>query len=299
MLLKNRPVMSWTNYHGHCNYCDGHAQMEEYIIAAIEKNMRTIAFSSHAPVPFDCFWTMKREELTNYLTDIEKYRIKYKSQINILSSLEIDYIPDLTGANAPLLKDLKLDFKIGSIHFVDNFKGGQPWNIDGSFVDFMKGINNVFQGNVKNAVKRFWQLNREMVLTQGIDIVGHLDKIKMHNIPEPLFDEKADWYLHEVEETLDVLKKKEVIVEINTKSFERNGLLFPGEELFELMHNKGVSVTINSDAHYPDKLTTGFEFVAEALLKAGYNTLKEYSNGKWIDVPFNKNGISWNEINNV
>ena len=285
--------MSWTNYHGHCNYCDGHGQIETYIQQAIKNKMSKIGISSHAPVPFDCFWTMKPEKLVIYLDEIKQLKKKYKSEIEVLTSLEVDYIPNVTGPNFEFLKGINLDYKIASIHFVGQYKNGEHWPVDGSFDEFKKGLNQVFNGNVKDLVQHFFKLSREMINTQDFDIIGHFDKIKMHNLTEVLFDENSDWYKNELEETLDCIASKNIIVEINTKSFEKNGLLFPGVSLFPIMLHKGIGVTINSDAHYPDKLELGYEFVADELYKAGYRTLKEYSAGEWIDVDFDKNGLIW------
>ena len=59
--------MSWTNYHSHTNYCDGTNTPEDYIRKALELEMPTYGFSSHAPIPFfDCKWAMKMDDLEGY-----------------------------------------------------------------------------------------------------------------------------------------------------------------------------------------------------------------------------------------
>ncbi len=284
--------MGWTNYHGHCNYCDGHGKMEEYIQYAIKNKMPVIGFSSHAPVPFDCFWTMKEKNLSLYLQELDALKKKYSRDIAVLCSLEMDYIPEIGGFN-PILNEVNLDYKIGSIHFMGQFNDGEYWAIDGSFEEFKKGLNEIFRGDIELLVKRFYQLNREMIEKQNFEIIGHLDKIKMHNIVEPLFDEHAPWYRQEINTTLDLIAEKNIIVEINTKSYEANGLLFPGVDLFPLLKQRNIPVTINSDSHYPEKQQCGFTYVAEELYQAGYRYLREYKDGQWIDLSFNKNGLIW------
>jgi histidinol-phosphatase (PHP family) len=285
--------MSWTNYHGHCDYCDGHGKIEEYVQSAINIGMPIIGISSHAPVPFDCFWTMKKERLRNYLSELKTIKEKYKEQIEILTSLEIDYIPDVTGPDFFREDITGLNYKVGSIHFVDQFQNGEPWAIDGSFDEFKKGIDEIFNGDVKVAVQRFYQLTREMIESQSFDIIGHFDKIKMHNITQQMFEANEQWYVDEVESVLDLIASKGIIVEINTKSFERDGMLFPGVDLFRKLHEKGINVTINSDAHYPEKLISGFNYVAEKLLQSGFIYISEYKDGKWENYKFTKDGIIW------
>lgn len=284
--------MGWTNYHGHCNYCDGYAKMEAYILKAITDKMPVIGFSSHAPVPFDCFWTMKEDLLPRYIQELSELKIKYKSDITILSSLEIDYLPEFGGFSS-ILADIKLDYKIGSIHFMGKFEGGDFWAIDGSYTEFKKGLVEIYNNDIVALVKHFFVLNREMIRNEEFDIIGHIDKIKMHNIDGILFDETAEWYQNEVDETLDLIASKGVIVEINTKSFERNGLLFPGVNMFTKLKEKDIDITINSDSHYPDKQQCGYSFVAKKLKEAGFEYLKEFKSGMWMDIKFDKEGLLW------
>ncbi|WP_282038816.1 histidinol-phosphatase [Saccharicrinis aurantiacus] len=286
--------MSWTNYHGHSKYCDGHGEIESYIQSAIKLGMPVLGVSSHAPVPFECFWTMKPESLSNYNAELIALQGKYEGKIKLLRSLEVDYVPKQIGPNTDYIKALQLDYIVGSIHFIKQLNNGEYWAIDGSFEEFQQGLNEIFNGDVKAVVQEFYRLNREMIDTQDFEIVGHLDKIKMHNATEVVFNETDQWYKNEVIETLKSIATKDLIVEINTKSLERNGLLFPGIEWFSTMCEMGIKVTINSDAHFPEKLIEGFEFVAEELLKAGYTHLSEYIDGQWQQVLFTKHGIQWN-----
>ena len=47
-----------TNYHSHCLYCDGRANMEDFIRFAISEGFTSYGISSHAPLPFSTAWTM-------------------------------------------------------------------------------------------------------------------------------------------------------------------------------------------------------------------------------------------------
>lgn len=283
--------MRWTNYHGHCEYCDGKGRIEDYVIKAIELKMATIGISSHAPVPFETNWTMPIGNLPGYLQEVAFLKDKYKDEIEVLRSLEVDYIPDTISPKASFIDESSLDYVVGSIHFVDQFEDGQHWAIDGSFAEFEKGLNEIFNGDIKAVVKRYFELEREMILHACPDIVGHMDKIKMHNKTKLLFDEKAQWYVDEVHKTLELIAEKGAVVEINTKAFKRNGLLFPGREHFDTLKKLNIPITINSDAHHPDKLINGFNEVAEMLLEQSIDQLHEFHEGKWVPVAFEKEGI--------
>ena len=275
--------MRWRNYHGHCDYCDGRASIKEFIDAAIEFDMSAIGISSHAPVPFETFWTMPAERLDDYINELKRHKKTYEGKIEVLTSLEVDYIPGITGPASEMIRELPLDYIIGSIHFMGQLENGEYWAIDGPFEEFVKGVNEIFDGDIKKVVKEYYRLEREMIETSVPDIIGHMDKIKMHNEKADLFDEKEQWYVDEIEQTFELIKKKEVIVEINTKSLNK-GLLYPGQEYFSRLKELDIPVTVNSDAHDPFNLINGFEEAVEMLKAAGFDHVHEFIGGEWIPV---------------
>lgn len=273
--------MRWTNYHGHCEYCDGKGTIESYITKGIELGMPSLGISSHAPVPFPTDWTMPAYRLSEYIDEIKHYKEKYKNEIDVYTALEVDYIPDLISPTSKVIKDLDLDYTVGSVHFVGQFDDGEHWAIDGPADEFKRGLNEIFKGDIKRVVKRFYELQRDMIEHHTPTIIGHVDKIKMHNKSFGLFDESEQWYLDEVNSTLELIKQKGVIVEINTKAYYRDGHLFPGPEHFKKLQELNIPITINSDAHDPDKLLNGFEEVAELLLKAELSQVSVLDDGNW------------------
>jgi histidinol-phosphatase (PHP family) len=113
----------------------------------------------------------------------------------------------------------------------------------------------------------------------------------MHNAYKYYFDEKNSKYLSQVYDLMKFATEKDVIVEINTKYLHVINLLFPSKEHFKWMNNNKIRVTINSDAHQPDKLTEGFEEVAEMLLAAGYKELWEWNGNEFTPRGIDKEGI--------
>ncbi len=283
--------MSWSNYHGHCHYCDGKGTPEEYVQKAIEKRMPVLGISCHAPVPFETTWTMRGEKLPLYIEEMTLLKKQYHDKIQLLTSLEVDYIPGLAGVLHPKIVSANLDYVVGSVHYVDTFESGEHWSIDNNNTEFEKGVVEIFKNNIKNASKRYFYLQQEMCDTQAPDILGHMDKIKMQNVHKLYFNEQDSWYLQLVYDTLKLAAEKGIIVEINTKYYERFGILFPGKECFKWMKQNGIKVTINSDAHKTDALTSGFEDVAIMLIDAGYKELWEWEGGVFTPHKFSVNGI--------
>jgi histidinol-phosphatase (PHP family) len=279
----------WSNYHSHSKYCDGKGEVAEYLKAAIDHKIFSIGFSSHAPLPFPCKWTMNKDDLSSYLEDIDHLRYHHH-ELEIYKSLEIDFIP---GVVSPFHYKDDLDYTIGSIHFVDQFPDGKRWEIDNTFEVFKDGLDKIFKGNLKDAVCRYLELTREMIFASAPDIIGHLDKIKMHNGEGKFFDESEKWYRDEMEKTLKLIDTANLIVEVNTRGLykKKSATTYPSPWVLEKIKEKKIPITLSSDAHHPDELISDFPEVAKALFQQGFRQLSVLVEGTWQQLPFNEHGI--------
>jgi len=236
---------------------------------------------------------MQIEKLPEYIDVIQSLKSKYRSQLQIYTGLEVDYIPGVAGRNGELLKNTPLDYFIGSIHYLDQFSNGEYWNIDTSYELFERGLREIFHNDVRKAVITFWEYTRQMIETDHPDLIGHMDKIKMFNKNDNLFSENEKWYKDQVELTLKTLKKYNTIVEINTRGYYKHGpaYLYPGEEIIGLLRQYQIPVTISSDAHVPDEISKGLAYTAGILLKAGINSIAAFYDGSWKEFSMNEEGI--------
>lgn len=278
----------WANFHSHSKYCDGKGELKDFLVSARKHQLFTIGFSSHAPVPFECKWCMKEGDLPFYLKEINDLKREY--DIEIYQSLEIDYVPDRIS---PAQFREQLDYTIGSIHFVDQFDDGKPWEIDNTHAVFRKGLEKIFRNNFREAVHRYFELTREMINSAEPDIIGHLDKIKMQNIDGKFFSESDSWYREEVEKTLKLIESKGTIVEVNTRGIyqKKTSTTYPSPWILDLIHRKNIPVTISSDAHHPDDLINQFPETARLLQKTGFRNISVMTGGEWKQLLFNENGI--------
>jgi histidinol-phosphatase (PHP family) len=279
----------WTNYHTHSRYCDGKGELADYLQAAEAQQVTSIGFSSHAPLPFECRWCMNANDLPAYFEAIEALQRKYPN-IQIYKGLEVDFIP---GVVSPLGFRHQLDYTIGSIHFVDAFDHGKPWEIDGSHVSFLEGLEEIFANDMRAAVTRYFELTRQMISTSELDIVGHIDKIKIQNTGEKFYNESDDWYQQEVKSTLALVKETGAIVEVNTRGIyqKKSSTTYPSPWILELIRDFNIPVTISSDAHRTEDLTNQFAETALLLLKTGFTRLSALSSGSWKAFEFNEKGI--------
>jgi len=286
---------SWVNYHGHTRYCDGSAAPEEYSKEAIRLKLPAYGFSSHAPVPFATKWNMPDDKLGGYLAEIGKIKQRYSSQLQIYLGMEIDFIPGIAGRFQHMMKDTKLDFFIGSIHFVEKFSDDEYWNIDTSYELFQKGLKELFGNDFRKAAIRFWEITRQMIEEDRPTIIGHLDKIKMFNKKAHYFDEQESWYEDQVELTLKAIKKQGCIVEINTRGYYRYGQpdLYPGEWIIRKLVTENIPVIISSDAHMPEEILKGMAYTANILKKLGVKKLVALYDNRWDEYPYTENGLQF------
>jgi histidinol-phosphatase (PHP family) len=279
----------WSNFHTHSTYCDGKSSLAECVAKARSENMISLGFSSHAPVPFECKWCMKQENFGAYLNELDSLKAQ-SGNLEIYKGLEVDYIP---GVLSPGTFRNDLDYTIGSIHFVDQFHDGRKWEIDGTHVGFLEGLEQIFKNDAEKAITRYYSLTREMITTSRPDVVGHLDKIKIQNHDNKLFKETDFWYRDEIKNTIDAIANAGCILEVNTRGIyqKKTTTTYPSPWILELALEKNVRITLSSDAHHPDDLTNQFEETATWLLAMGFKKLSMLKNGSWKAFDFTPYGI--------
>ncbi|MEO1053972.1 MAG: histidinol-phosphatase [Bacteroidota bacterium] len=285
--------MLWTNYHSHCHFCDGKFEPEEYLKRAIDKNMIAYGFSSHAPLPFDAKWCISEGDVGAYVEEVKRLRSSYADHIQVYMGMEVDFIPGVASPKAAKYVVKDLDYTIGSIHFVDRFDNGEPWEVDATYQTFKRGVDEIFGGNVRKAVTRYFALTREMVETSRPDIVGHLDKIKIHNKDGQHFAEFSKWYQVEVLKTLDCIAGAGCIIEINTRGIYK-GLTtkpYPSPWILEEILKRKIPVTLNSDTHHPEDIINSFGKTAYLLRELGFKCLRVLLDNQWQDVEFDMDGL--------
>ena len=189
--------MQLSNYHSHCTFCDGRSIPEDFVRFAITHGFRAYGFSSHSPLPFETFWNMSKDDMPEYLQEINRLKQKYSDQLEIYAGLEIDYLDETYNASIPYFQELPLDYRIGSIHFLPVSERLVEENmvcIDGSFREYAHSVERHFEGDVRLLVKRFFDTTMKMIEAGGIDIVGHMDKIYMNGQKYEIFNFEEDWY---------------------------------------------------------------------------------------------------------
>ena len=274
--------MQHFNLHTHSTYSDGKSPMEDTIAEAISQGMHTLGFSDHSSVPFQSRVSIPMDKNEEYANHLKELKIKYLDKINILSSMEMEFIPGIVVDFQKTKKDYNLDYLIGSVHLV----GKTPdtlWFIDGKSTEpYDEGLKKYFDGDIRKGVRAYFDQENEMIETEKFDIIGHFDKVKM-NARGRYFHEDEKWYQDMVFETLDLIKQHDLIVEINTRGLykQRYNGFYPSEWLLPRMKAMNVPVLISSDSHQYWELTYFFKEAEEALKAVGYKATMCFKDGQW------------------
>lgn len=251
------------DYHLHTYFC-GHAQgkLEEYIKVAKEKGLAEIGFADHLPLYFlpekerDRELAMNPEELSLYFQKVKQIQNCYPG-LPIKLGLEADFIPGKEQELADILSQWKLDYVLGSVHFIGD------WGFDQS-----RYLSEFQKREINQVYRQYFHLVQEASLSGEFDILSHLDLIKKFNF-HPTED-----ITNLLRETVATIRKADVCVEINTSGLRKPvGEIYPDRQLLALCYEYGVPITLGSDAHQPEEVGKDFDQAVRLAQEVGYREL--------------------------
>lgn len=237
------------NHTTRCNHAKG--SMQSYIERAIELGIDIYGFSEHAPMNFDEYYRLPFSQMSDYENDVKELQARYQDKIKILLGYEVDYLQPYLDER---VLNAKVDYLIGSIHFLDE------WGFD----------NPEFKAEYKNKnIDEIWQSYfdtiESMAKSQYFDIVGHLDLIKVFN-----YMPKKDIRLI-AKNALKAIKENDMVIELNTAGLRKPCKeLYPSANLLTLAHELDIPITFSSDAHAVGQIGYQYEEAIKIAKNIGY-----------------------------
>ena len=282
------------NYHTHSHYCDGKGELREYIEYALAKGFSALGFSGHSPIPFPSNFAIKDEEYTAYCDEVRALKAEYADRIDIKLGLEIDYIPGLQEDFTPLVEKGGLEYTIGSVHLIPNPDDVEAlrelsnsaigeerkqipyhiWFIDGPRQEtYDNGLHHIFKDDIRAGVRAYFYQQNAMIEKNQPTIVGHFDKIVMHN-RDRYFSYGEKWFHDLLYETIELIRESGCIAEINTRGLYkgRHTDYYPAKETIQYMNGLNIPVLVGTDAHEPSNINQ-FEGAYEFLQEIGYKNI--------------------------
>ncbi len=240
------------DYHTHTRLCrHAKGEVKDYIITAINKNLKEIGLSDHMPLPddFDPEHRMKLEEFKIYKGWYESAVEEFGDKIKTKFGIEAEFIEDKIEFVKNFIKDGNFDYVIGSVHFIHD------WNIASRKEEWKwngKDVNEVYEN--------YYRIMKKLVHSGIFDIVGHFDMIKKFgHRSSKNFDEL-------IREILKLVKGSGMCIEINTSGLKQKaGEIYPSVEILEIIKEYKIPLTLGSDAHNPDDVGQSFDIAIELI----------------------------------
>ena len=242
-----------------CNHANGN--ISEYIEQAILNKTKYFGISDHAPMDFDTKYRMNFEQMQKYEKDILEAKEKYKDKIDILLGYEVDYLKDRMDKR---VLNAKVDYLIGSVHFIDE------WGFDNP-----EFIGHYESQDIDEIWQKYFDTIKEMAESGLFDIVGHLDLIKVFKfMPNKDIVEIA-------KDALTAIKKADMTIEINMAGYRKPiKEAYPSKELLQEAFKQGIPITFGSDAHTPEQVSLYEKEIIKLARSIGYTKCAVFKNRK-------------------
>ena len=201
---------------------------------------------------------MTREQVQESFDELERLRSAYGDRINLYTSMEIDYVGVGDGPASDYFRQLPLDYRIGSVHFIPALNNPDEMvDIDGKFPGFKERMGKYFDHDIEYVVKTFYSQMMAMVDEGGFEIVGHMDKIGFNASQYRDGIDEEPWYDKLVIDLFENIMDHHLVIEINTKAWLQRNRYYPNLKYFGMLKRFNAPVVVNSDAHYPTLLNSG------------------------------------------
>jgi len=231
--------------------------LQPWVDSARAKGLNDIAFTDHdrycAGVDFD---------------EINKLRAA-NADIKIRVGIELDNDPQTSAAGRKWVEKNwdKLDFVLGSVHYLDDPNQMFDSVPDGAEQFVGRDINEIYED--------YFRRVREIAATGLADCLSHLDLIKIHG-HRPCGDVRPF-----VNETLDFIRSKDLAIELSTAGWRKPvDELYPSDEIIRLAIKKGIPFTTASDAHSHAQLAENFERLTKKISSFGIHDICLYEKHK-------------------
>ncbi len=253
------------NFHSHTQYCDGRAPMSAMAAAAVACGMRHYGFTPHSPLPIESPCNMSADCVADYFAEVRRLQSDPAfSGCRFYAGMEIDYLGPQWNAASDYFRNLPLDYTIGSVHFIPS-QDGEYIDVDGRPEHFKVRLAENFRGDIEYVVDTFYRQTLDMVKIGCFDILGHFDKIG-HNASKSVPGiAESSFYRSCIEPLLNCICERRITVELNTKARSEHGFFFPSERYLGQLLESGVTVLVNSDAHFPDRICASRDEAFEIL----------------------------------
>ena len=250
--------MLFSDYH---NHPQGHRDLpytqevlEPWAIYARQSNLKDVALTDHG-----------RYHPGIKLDEFFKFRDRVKD-IKFKIGIEIDNDPETSENDYKWIEKNydKLDFVLGSVHFIDEWPFDHPQHKD-----------RYSEWDIDKLYSRYFDEMKNLIDKGFLDGLAHLDLIK-------IFGHRPKKEITSfVKDILKLIKEKGLTVEISTAGWRKPvNELYPQHEIIMIIKELGIPITTASDAHTAKDLGHSYDKLDEVLKRYGLSQVAIFDNHK-------------------
>lgn len=244
------PLVVFSDYHTHPQ---GHrvqpytqALLQPWAESARRLGLKDIAFTDH-----------DRYHTGIDFGEIDRLREK-NPDLQFRAGIELDNDPVHSATGRKWIEKHwdKLDFVLGSVHFLDRD--------DQMFDSVPDGAAQLEGRNIDAIYADYFRRVRDMVSTGLVDCLAHLDLIKIHG-HRPAADVASL-----IDETLEFIRAHDLAIELSTAGWRKPvNELYPSDPIIKLAMEKEIPFTTASDAHAHVQLGENFPSLTHKIADLG------------------------------
>jgi histidinol-phosphatase (PHP family) len=226
--------------------------------AIVDKGLYGAVMTEHLPLKPELdpqgIYSMRGDIDTLYVAELRDIRFDW-DDLNLVIGAEADWISTDLDWTHESVKDARakgVEVVLGSVHFLDGWAFDDPGQV-GLWDD--------------RVIEEVWaQYFSEWCKAAGsglFDVMAHPDLVKKFG---HIAHNAADYY----DEASRVAAQSGVLCEVSTAGWRKPvGQLYPDSLMIELLIQRGVGLTMGSDAHAPDEVAYRFEECSRHLYELG------------------------------
>ncbi len=242
------------DHHIHTSLCNhARGEMEEYVQAAIARNLTHITFLEHMEqgIVWDRKIWLDESDFDLYFEEGIRLQKQYCSRLTIKLGVECGYNPDESKTILKRLNTRKWD-EIGiSCHFLKRNDRERHLNI---FSRNTSGIAYMQSTAGSSLWSQYFEHLQEAVRILPGTFLTHLDGAFRH-IPELKLESS---HFRQIETLLHLVKEKGMALEINTSGLRIRNEQFPSTRILAMAREMNIPLQLGSDAHKPNDVGAGF-----------------------------------------
>lgn len=230
--------------------------LQTFVDTARKRGIAEICFTEHGHffhescklLNNDWSLSIPRRHVADY---IQLVKLAKDMGLPVKLGLEMDFIPETKVQTAHFLASHPFDFVLGSVHWIDGFGFDNP-----------EWLSEWHTRSVDELYRRYFALLREAVQSKMFDAIAHPDVIK-------IFGHRPSFSLQdEYTQVADTLADNSVCLEVSTAGWRKPvNEIYPHLDFLKTCLDRGVNITLASDAHEPDHV--GYDFDRAVLLLRG------------------------------